>query len=268
MITKDIHFRIEPDEMDTLFEHYGKGCATGFIYYRKFDDDIYYINKKEKNKRQTTKGQAHMKEEEVKKTRELHISIRPPVNVPTETRYSMRNTVVGQYPDSRKQRKHTVKISDSILQDIIKATYLRDHLIQDAFTDFGKGRGKILNKDDLKEAFETYGIKQEPKILESTYDRLKGDERELTAELIDLAVEDNAKKSIEEIQKMILEKVNRGVKQQPETPPKNAFLQFDKNERGSVTFEQFKKCIHNYANNIKTEDVMFLAKRYCDRDDD
>ena len=57
------------------------------------------------------------------KTKEEPMSVHPSPNMPSDSRYSMRNTVVGRYPESRKQKKHKVAISDSILQDIIKATY-------------------------------------------------------------------------------------------------------------------------------------------------
>lgn len=180
----------------------------------------------------------------------------------------MKNTLVGRFADSRKQKKHKVKLSDYIFQDIIKATYLRDVYIEDAFIKFSKGRNNIVSANALGEAFEAYGIKQDTKAVNDTYQRLLGEEKELTATLIDIAVEDNAKRGIEEIQKSILETVNRAIKNQPENPLKEAFRKFDEADKGMISFEQFKKCIRNYLPNIKTIDAMFLAKRYCERDDD
>jgi hypothetical protein len=43
-----------------------------------------------------------------------------------------------------------------------------------------------------------------------------GAENELTDDLIDIAVEDNLKKGIEEMQKYIMDTVNRGIKNQAE----------------------------------------------------
>jgi len=271
IILKDIRFGIKTDELDLLCSHYGKDCERGYVDFKKFDDDIYYINKShrkgENAKSRSTKRHEKDKEQDAK-SREYPISHRPSPNMPNDNRYSMRNTVVGRFPDSRKQKRHKVQLSESIIQDIIKGTYLRDTFVEDAFMKFGKGRDRSLTLDGLKDAFEYYGIKLDSKEAADTYSRLLDKEKDLTATLIDLAIEDNAKRGIEEIQKMILEMVNRGTKTQSENPIKEIFLKFDSEYKDSVTFVQFQKCIENYVPKIKTSDAMFLAKRYCIRDDD
>lgn len=231
-----------------------------YVDYKKFSDDIYYINKKYRSGNKDDKGREN--EEEETKSKEYPISVRPSHNMPNDNRYSIRNTVVGRFPDSRKSKKHVIRLSDSILQEIIKGTYLRDTFIEDAFMKFGQGRDRSLNMDDLKDAFDHYGIKMDSKMLKETYDRLKDREKELTAELIDLAVEDNAKKGIEEIQKSILEVINRGVKNQLENPIKELFLRCDPKNDGTITYEQFYKVVESFVPKMKKADAMFLAKRY------
>jgi hypothetical protein len=133
IIKKDIRFDITNDELDIICDHYSKDQRKGTINYRKFDDDVYAINKREK-----TKDSNGNKEEE--KSKEIAYSLRTSHNIPDDNLYSMKNTVVGRFPDARTMKKHVIKISDTILQDILKATYTRDILVGDAFKRFGKGR--------------------------------------------------------------------------------------------------------------------------------
>ena len=202
------------------------------------------------------------------KVEELNYSLRPSHNLPDDNRYSMRNTVVGRFPDTRNQKKHKIKLSETIIQDIIKCTYTRDCLIGDAFKRFAKGRSGILTEAALKEGFMTYGIKLDSKSIKDTYKRLMGHEDELTDDLIDIAIEDNSKKGIEEIQKSIMEIINRGIKNQPEALIKEAFLKIDSDQSGEVSYEEFKKVIRIYIPKIRILDVMFLGKRYCIKNDD
>lgn len=158
LLNKDIRFDIRRDELELLFDYYGKDMKKGTVNYRQFDDDIYYINKKEKarrsqkedNRNSKSEGRRDSKEEEGVK--EIDYSLRPTHNLPDDNRYSMKNTVVGKFPDSRTQKKHVIKISDAILQDIIKATYTRDILVGDAFKKFGKGRNAVISEGNFKEA--------------------------------------------------------------------------------------------------------------------
>jgi Ca2+-binding EF-hand superfamily protein len=95
-----------------------------------------------------------------------------------------------------------------------------------------------------------------------------GTENELTDDIIDIAVEDNLKKGIEEMQKYIMDTVNRGIKNQAENSIKEAFMKFDTNDKGEISYEQFNKVINIYLPKIRTVDVYFLAKRYCLKYDD
>lgn len=248
---------------------------NGIINYRQFDDDIYYINKKEKTRGRTkddkrkskSAGRRNSKSsrgrDEEGTTKEIDYSLRPTHNMPDDNRYSMKNTVVGRFPDSRTQERHKIKISDSILQDIIKATYTRDILVGDAFKRFGKGRNAVVSEADFKEALLAYGVKLDSKGIKDTYTRLMGPEKELTVDLIDFAIEDNSKRGIEEIQKQLMEIINRGIKNQAETPINESFKNIDKEGIGEISYAEFKVVIKIFVPKIRTVDVMFLAKRYC-----
>lgn len=65
-----------------------------------------------------------------------------------------------------------------------------------------------------------------------------------------------------------MEIINRGIKNQPEVLINEAFLKIDSDQRGEVSYEEFKKVIRIYIHKIRTVDVMFLAKRYCIKNDD
>ena len=225
IIIKNIGFKATTKELDILCDHYGEKVKKGYIDYRSFDDDIYDINKraKQRTKRRTSKprsrrgsspGKSKIDEKEVveeeEKIQELDYSYRPSDNMPDDVRYSMKNTVVGRFPDSRTQRKHKVKVGEYIIQDIIKATYTRDCLVGDAFRRFSTTRSGALSESDLKDGLLTYGIKLEPKVMKETYRRLRGSQNELTNDLLDLAIEDNSKSGIEELQKGVMEIIDRG----------------------------------------------------------
>ena len=179
----------------------------------------------------------------------------------------MKNTVVGRYPESRKHGKRKIKISETVLQDIIKAIYLRDVFIEDYFIKFGKGRNYIVSANAMKDAFASLGIKMDSKSSNDIYSAFLSEDKELTAELIDITIEDSSKRGIEEIQKSILEFINRGIKNQSEIKIKDMFLKQDDSASGTVTFKAFEEVIKSYVPKIKSMDSLFLAKRYCEKDD-
>lgn len=179
----------------------------------------------------------------------------------------MRNTVVGKYPETREDKKFKIKISDIILQDLIKATYLRDIYIEDAFIKFAKmGRENIVSQNALYDTFLSLGIKIDTRSAKDTYEKFLNNSHGLTAKMVDLAVEDNAKKGIEEIQKSILELINRSIKAHPEITIREVFLKYDRADDGIVSFAEFEDSVKNYMPKIKSMDALFLAKRYCIRD--
>lgn len=238
IIYDDIQFDITPDEMDQLCDEYGKEAKRGYVDFKDFENDIQEINDKHKAKMRVSMKDLRDEEPEVK---ELPISYRTSPNMPSDHRYSMKNTVVGRFPDSRTQRKHEIRLNQGLMEDIIKETYLRDVLIEDAFMAYGKGVHKTLTSADLREAFTDYGINVDKKSNEDIYNRLMGDAESLTATLIDLAIEDNCLKSIEEIQKTILSRINHALKENPNMAIKEAFMKFDFDGTEIVTFEQFAK---------------------------
>ena len=105
------------------------------------------------------------------------------------------------------------------------------------------------------------------KSIKDTYTIFLSEDKELTAELIDISVEDSSKRGIEEIQKSILEFINRGIKGQQEIKIKDLFLKQDDNANGAVTFNAFKEVIKSWAPKIKSMDALFLAKRYWENED-
>ena len=259
IIKRDIRFDIYNDELDLLFQHYGEGCRRGYVDYKLFDEDIHKINKR---KRRRSHSRTEEKSEE-EKVEEIPISVRPPKNISTDTRYSMRNTITGMYPETRKEKKYKIKISDIILQDLIKATYLRDIYVEDAFIKFAKpGREHVVNQKAIQDTFTSLGLKIDSKTAKDTYDKLVGNAHALTPHMIDLAVEDNSKKGIEEIQKLILELIHRSIKAHPEITIKEVFLKYDRGNEGRISFKEFENSIKNYVPKIKSMYVLFLAKRY------
>ena len=176
LIKRDINFAIKGDEMEMLWDYYGKKCRKGFVDYKLWIDDVTEAQKRreERTKSKTDKQADKPKEKQADKSKEkqadkpkekqadkpkekqeelkieeIPISVKPSPNLPTDNRYSMKNTVVGRYPESRKQRKRRVKASETTLQDMIKAIYLRDVFIEDFFKRFGKGRNYILSESSL-----------------------------------------------------------------------------------------------------------------------
>ena len=262
LIKRDINFAIRGDEMEMLWDFYGKNCRRGFVDYKLWIDDVVLAQKRREER-------AKLNDEKPKdaKNAEDPISVRPSPNLPSDNRYSMKNTVVGRYPESRKLEKRKVKVSETTLQDLIKATYLRDVFIEDYFIRCGKGRNYIVSQNSLKDAFASLGIKMNSKGIDEIYNAFIINDKELTAELIDISVEDSSKRGIEEIQKSILEFINRGIKNQTEIRPKEMFIKHDNDSNGSVTFNAFENIVRSYVPKIKSMDALFLAKRYWEKDD-
>lgn len=209
----------------------------GFVDYKLFEDEMdEIIEKGHLNEEKKKKVKKDVEEPKIKAS---DISVRPSPNLPTDPRYSMKNTVVGRHPEARKGDKSKGKISQSILKEIIKATYLRDKFIEDAFAKFATGRNKVISQDGLKDALDYLGVPMTQKEVVSLHLKLRGDESELTAEGIDLAVEDLALRGIEEIQKDILDQVNYA-KAQNSISLQEAFMPHDKNGSGFVSFQGFK----------------------------
>ena len=256
--------------MDKLIEYYGQDAKKGYVDYKLFNQEMSDINKgiykKEPEKRKHKKKDDEQEEGD-DHISELPISVRTSPNLPDDARYSLKNTVAGRYPESRKQQRLRTKISQSIIEDIIKATYLRDKFIEDAFIKFSQGRINVITQDDLRDAFTAYGIRISKKKIPLIHDSLMCNEPELTAQTLDIVVEDTAKRGIEEIQKEILEEVNHYVRQH-HSSLQEAFLRYDEENSGFVSFDEYKKCLKIFSGNLKSYDIYFLAKRYCLRDDD
>lgn len=289
MVLKGVHFKASKEEIEDLINYYSRKAPKGIVHYKKFDDDIYYINKKKKEKEKRdasrdgrssareskpgdisnlTKTHSDVLKEESKKLEEEPISTKPSPNLPSDIRYTMRNTVIGRYPDNRKDKQRKVSVPEAILQDIIKATYLRNSYIEDFFKKFGKGRSYVISQDKLKDAFDSLGITLDSKTMNEVYQKFVADDKDLTATSIDISVEDSAKKSIEEIQKFLLELINKGLKETKDLDKKTIFNKDDANSKGFVSFKQFHDSIKEHVPKIQSMDAYFLAKRYCEKEDD
>ena len=108
----------------------------------------------------------------------------------------------------------------------MKATYLRKKFIEDAFIKFSQGRISVITQDYLGDAFTVYGIRISKEKFPLIHDSLMCNEPELTAQTLDIVVEDTAKRGIEEIQKEIFEEVNHYVRQH-HLSLQEAFLRYD-----------------------------------------
>lgn len=88
------------------------------------------------------------------------VSCEPSPNVPGTETYSAKNTVIGQQSNqsSRKSWKHYCSAKIQILEEIIKATYLRDVLIEDHFKKYGDPYDGVMHEGEMGEALETLGI--------------------------------------------------------------------------------------------------------------
>ena len=271
LIYDNLDFDAENYEMDKLIEYYGQDAKKGYVDYKLFDQEIYAINKGvyriDVEEKKHKKHDDDEQEDEGPKISVIPISVRTSPNLPDDARYSLKNTVAGRYPESRKQKRLKARISQAILEDIIKATYLRDKFIEDAFIKFSQGRINVITQDDLRDAFTAYGIKISKKKIPLIHDNLMCDEPELTAQTLDIVIEDTAKRGIEEIQKEILEEVNHYVRQH-HLSLQEAFLRYDQESSGFVSFDEYRKCLKIFSGNLRSYDLYFLAKRYCLRDDD
>lgn len=134
--------------MDKLIEYYSEGCRKGEVDYKFFDQEIYDIM--EGAVISPTKKLTDTDKKKEPKVRELEISVRPSPNLPGDPRYSMKNTASGRYPENRQKKSHKVKVSQKLIEEIIKATYIRDKFIEDIFIKFGEGRINVITQDSFK----------------------------------------------------------------------------------------------------------------------
>jgi hypothetical protein len=95
-----------------------------------------------------------------------------------------------------------------LLEDIVKATYLRDVLVEDHFSKYGDTYDHTVKDREYAEAMESLNIRLTEQEVEETYRDFMGRNKTLKCKYVDLAVEDNERvRTIEELQKEVLDKV-------------------------------------------------------------